>query len=439
MPWNLASKTISRVWQFVDQFTAAEKIERTHLDTAFDDVKAGVNDAIEYLIGQIEAAASSELYLGVKSSPPALNNAGAALVEGNFYIKSPEYEPYVYNSGGSWERADQFGTASAYFRGLAGAADAETLRGLLELGTAATFASSSFATPDDIAAETGRITNALNPVTMAGTGDNLSIISTVPITEYAAGQAWLLRADRAPTGAVTLNVDGVGAKDVKKLDATNALADIATDDWAIGDLVPMFYDGTRFIVPRYGVLPVKATEAKAQAGTDDRDYMTPLRTVDAINAQVAWTNVAAVSTTSGTAFDVTDIPDEVEEIEVFLIGVSLSGTDRLLVQIGTGASPATSGYDAAFTNFTGSVNSTSGILITGGTAGEAYSGVVKLHRVAGTNQWMADGQTKTDGGTGLQICAGTVTLGGALNIVRLTRTGTDTFDAGSFALRYKTV
>ncbi|RMA42156.1 hypothetical protein [Rhodophyticola porphyridii] len=282
MPWNLGSKTITRVWQFVDQFTATETVDRADLDVALDDIKTGVNDAITYLITEIADAASSELYLGVASSPPTTNNTGGALAQGNLYIKSPEYDAYVW-TGTAWTLAEQFAAASSYFKGLVTAEDQAALRGLLGLGSASTFASTSFATTAQIVAEAQRLTNAIRPVTTGGTGNAFTIVSSDPVTAYADQQAWLLRADRAPTGAATLNVDALGAKDIKKIDASNSLSDIADGDWAVGDIIPVFYDGTRFVVPKYGLLKAGAQSAfadnaAAAPGTSTTLIMSPATT-----------------------------------------------------------------------------------------------------------------------------------------------------------------
>lgn len=317
MPWNLASKTITRVWQFIDQFTAAETIDRTDLDVAFGDVTGSVNDAIAYLLTEIEGAASSELYLGVAPSPPTNNAGGGPLIQGNLYIKSPEYEAFVW-TGSEWTLAEQFAAASSYFKGLVTAADAGALRSLLGLGSAATFASTSFASASEIAAAAERLTNALQPVQTGGTGSAFTITSPDPVTSLVQGQGWLLRANRAPTGAATLNVDGLGPRDIRKIDATNSLADIASGDWAVGDLVPVFYDGVRFIVPRYGLLKAgaqaaKATQAIGAAGVNDADFMTALTTkaaIDAMNPIKAWVNFNGVGTVAIRAsFNVSSVTD----------------------------------------------------------------------------------------------------------------------------------
>lgn len=62
------------------------------------------------------------------------------------------------------------------------------------------------------------------------------------VSAYAAGQAFRFVAAGANTGAVTLNVNGLGAKAVTKRGATA----LAADDIAAGSVVTVVYDGTQF-------------------------------------------------------------------------------------------------------------------------------------------------------------------------------------------------
>lgn len=143
---------------------------------------------------------------------------------------------------------------------------------------------------------------------------------------------------------------------------------------------------------------------------------------------------ATQNTTSGTAFDFTGIPSTVTQIDVVLIGVSLSGTDNLLVQIGDGA-VVTSGYSSS-SDLGGAVTSTAGFIAKAGSAGSTYTGVIHLRKIGGSS-WVASGAVRVPGGTDLGgALVGHVSLSGALDRVRLTRTGTDTFDLGSAVIHY---
>ena len=147
-----------------------------------------------------------------------------------------------------------------------------------------------------------------------------------------------------------------------------------------------------------------------------------------------YTQSTAVATTSGTAFDFTGIPDWVTQIVITANAVSLSGTDNLLVQLGTSGGIVATGYDANSGTISGTncsqTASTAGFIVVGTGAGFAQTFTMTITRMAaGSNLWIAaySGSRTTATIHG----GGSITLGAALDRVRLTRTGTDTFDAGS--------
>jgi len=153
---------------------------------------------------------------------------------------------------------------------------------------------------------------------------------------------------------------------------------------------------------------------------------------------VSWSYASAQATTSGTAFDFGSIPAGVNEIFVGFDEVSMSGTNDILVQIGPAAGVETSGYSSA--SLSGStgvavVASTAAFIVfaVGGTS--AYSGVMRLQRGDG-NTWHATHNVENGLGS-VANGAGAVTLAGELENLRLTRTGSDTFDAGSVIVGWR--
>lgn len=152
--------------------------------------------------------------------------------------------------------------------------------------------------------------------------------------------------------------------------------------------------------------------------------------VDTSIAGVDWTLGTLTATTSGTSFSISSLPASIAEIEVMLFDVSLSGNDGLLIQIGTGGALTTSGYNS----YSEGVSSTAGFVIRNSSGGADNAGILRLLRIDG-NKWVsshgtATGNIGTSGG-------GSVTLAGELDIIGLTRTGTNTFSGGSFRIRYK--
>ena len=162
------------------------------------------------------------------------------------------------------------------------------------------------------------------------------------------------------------------------------------------------------------------------------------RLAQAIQARVGWVNVASVATTSGTAFNIGSIPNGISELEIYLDGVSLNGAENLLLQIGTGASPQTTGYvgSSAVAGSTVGAGRTDGWPIWLNVASRALVGRMHLVREPGTNKWFQNHLMHLQDGFA-STGAGVVSLGGNLNNLRLTRTGSDTFDAGAFWARYR--
>lgn len=154
------------------------------------------------------------------------------------------------------------------------------------------------------------------------------------------------------------------------------------------------------------------------------------------------TRMSAQNTTSGTTIDFTSIPSWARRITIAFNGVSLNGTAYIMVQIGTGGTPTTSGYtggttalaNAAITN----AASVSGFPLFGAAAAYVQHGLLTLVNVSG-NVWVASGNFWNVPSVNFAtIVAGGVSLAGVLDMVRITSSnGTDTFDAGSVNVMYE--
>ena len=149
----------------------------------------------------------------------------------------------------------------------------------------------------------------------------------------------------------------------------------------------------------------------------------------------------AQNTTSGTSIDFTGIPSWVKRITVMLNGVSSSGTSAYLIRIGSGSFDTT-GYKSSGATFTGavfgSVFRTDGfVLQDSANASDSYSGNL-VFVTSGSNVWTMNGNgAQGTVQTGF-IAAGSKTLSGTLDRLRLTTVnGTDTFDAGSVNILYE--
>lgn len=156
------------------------------------------------------------------------------------------------------------------------------------------------------------------------------------------------------------------------------------------------------------------------------------------------TSGTATATTSGTGVDYTGLPSWVRRVTVIFNGVSLSGTDSPIVQLGTGGTPTyvTSGYLGGSQNLTtvpGSASAQPGTSFTiqSTTATNAVYGIgtlVLLESSSNTWVWTFQAQQST---TAISFSMGSVALSGALTAIRIGRSGTNTFDAGKVNILYE--
>jgi hypothetical protein len=164
---------------------------------------------------------------------------------------------------------------------------------------------------------------------------------------------------------------------------------------------------------------------------------------DARLAMQGATTWSAIRTTaSGTAHDFTGIPSWATEIEVWLNGVSLSGTDTLIIQLGTSGGFLVTDYAAALAQVSGATTTSNpyatGFHFFGGVATGLATGLISLKRPPTGNIWACGGSVhRGDGGGAVSFPSGSISLGADLTQLRLTRSGTNTFDAGSVCIGWR--
>jgi len=119
---------------------------------------------------------------------------------------------------------------------------------------------------------------ALSTLSSVSGADTITATAPLSMTAYVAGQEFSFVSAGANTGAVTLNINSIGAKDVTKRGTTA----LDAGDIPSGAVVVVQYDGTRFQLtgpaPAPTALPAAsetvagvvelATNAEAQTGTD---------------------------------------------------------------------------------------------------------------------------------------------------------------------------
>jgi len=185
-----------------------------------------------------------------------------------------------------------------------------------------------------------------------------------------------------------------------------------------------------------GALAAKASIAEGITGTDDAKFMTALTARAGSKAQYG----TLATTTSGTAFDFTGIPAGVSEVKLVLQGVSLSGTDNFLIQLGTATGIVATGYESSastMSNVTATLTSTAGLISRISDATVFSSMVMTITRInTGSNFWVAS-YTGARNTALTNVGGGEIDLGAELTQLRLTRTGSNTFDAGTANISWR--
>ena len=150
--------------------------------------------------------------------------------------------------------------------------------------------------------------------TVGGTGNAITVTLAPVLTAYAAGQKFSFIAGAANTGAVTVNLNSVGAKAITKVGTTALVA----NDILSGSLVEMEYDGTRFqLLSPIGTDPT-GTYLPLAGGTLTGDLNMSAKSINtAVHTEAAhattsdiWTggNTCLLSGSAVTFTDVTDAP-----------------------------------------------------------------------------------------------------------------------------------
>lgn len=151
----------------------------------------------------------------------------------------------------------------------------------------------------------------------------------------------------------------------------------------------------------------------------------------------------AVASTSGTSIDFTGIPSWVKRITVNLSGVSLSAGSNIVIQLGTSSTPKTSGYLGAYVTNTSApavavVALSAGFVFSSTNSSALHNGSIVISLLnSASNTWSGFGIDSESSGGRITSVSGSVPLSGTLDMVRVTSSSTDTFDAGSINILYE--
>lgn len=85
----------------------------------------------------------------------------------------------------------------------------------------------------------------LGAITTAGSGNAYTLTTGLSLAAYASGQRFCVKWNHTNSGSATLNVDGLGAKTIKKRDAST---NCSASDLVSGTYGFVAYDGTNFVL-----------------------------------------------------------------------------------------------------------------------------------------------------------------------------------------------
>jgi hypothetical protein len=222
---------------------------------------------------------------------------------------------------------------------------------------------------------------------------------------------------------------------------------LAVGDYNASGPFDLEYDGTDFVLLNPLAQAMTATVG-GLVPTPPNNTTTFLRgdgTFAAPSAQ-GITLGTPVASTGGTSIDFTSIPAGVKRITITFNGVSLSGTDAFLVQLGDSGGVETTGYKSSLFYYAGASGGAStstsgfiaGISAGSGGGGNTFHGAFILTRYNASHAWVCNWSLGfQDGNTGACAGGGSKTLSDELDRVRIAATGANTFDAGTINIAYE--
>jgi len=160
--------------------------------------------------------------------------------------------------------------------------------------------------------------------------DTITASAPIGLAAYATGQEFRLVSAGANTGAVTLDINGLGAKAVTKRGTTALVA----GDIASGEVVRVVYDGTRFqIAADPAVVRLTGDQdvagVKAFAGTATNDSAATGKIGEYVSAELLFGSATALTT--ATSKNVTSISLTAGDWDVSgMCGFTLSNTSTIM-------------------------------------------------------------------------------------------------------------
>ena len=263
----------------------------------------------------------------------------------------------------------------------------------------------------------------------AGTGDMLAANNLSDVANVATSRSNLGLGDVAVQNKASIDITGGTVVGITDLVIADGGTGSSTASAAFTALKQSATTSDTGVVE-------KATSVEGTTPVADK-YPDTIVVEEMIKTHGALTEETKQATTSGTAFDFTSIPAGTREIMVCFNNVSLSGSDDLLIQLGDSGGIETTGYLSATANASSFTSFTNGLGIGGAGGTLNFSGVMVLVLMdSANNTWVEStgvGRTGNQGEAG----GGVKSLSAELTQLRLTRSGSNTFDAGEVNILYR--
>jgi len=256
--------------------------------------------------------------------------------------------------------------------------------------------------------------------------DTITANAANPPTAYAAGQSWTLTSAGANTGAVTLNISGLGARAVTRNGATA----LEAGDIPSGASIMLIDDGTRLQIANPAIVSATttkagkvelATNAETVTGTDTARAITPANATAKMSAPGPIGDTTP-STGAFTTVNGRDIAADGSALDIVVIGATRqtfttsgtwtkpSGCKKALARVlggggagggvtgsGTGNAGGAGGGGGGYAEKMIDVSAIASSTITIGAGGTGVSGAAG--NAGGDSTW-ADGTNTVTGGGG---------------------------------------
>ena len=420
----------------VFKFLANADVQITHRDSSGTET-VWVEDTQYTLTG---AEVSSGGTVTVKTSPTDYTPASGETL--TIERVTAETQGTDYPEGGAFPAAAHE-TALDRLTMLAQQATAKIARALKFPVTDASTLSSEIPNSSDRASKFLAFDSSGGPIASTGpTGD-----SSIPVSSYI--ETLLGDAD-AETARGSLNfakgadIDSATAlvlgTDGNYFDVAGTTTITSINTWNVGDIVRLHFDdvltlthhATNLFLPNGG----NNITTKADDEAEFVEYAAgQWRCINYTREDGPAPRGSNITASGNTAFNWTGIPAGTRRITIAFAGISLSGTDNIIVQIGDAGGIETGSYISTASTGTTFVNSTVGFIMRVASAAGIVSGHMVLTQLDDT-EWVSSHAVKTLTTAG-SVGGGDKSLSATLDRVRVTRTGTDTFDAGNIVAYYE--